>query len=188
MPPNMIMLIRHGEKPLTPPPYGVNGDGEENSHSLTVRGWQRAGALVNFFCSPKVAGIATPTSIYASAVSPKTILVDGDDVAKSLRPQQTVTPLAQALKLNLVTTRSVGEEAELASDLREETGNVLVAWEHKHIPLIAEQLMGASAPQWPGDVFDAVWILTARDGAYTLAQVGQNVLPGDSFPVEASTT
>ena len=40
----MIMLIRHAEKPLHPSgsPHGVNPDGEEDPHSLTVTGWIRA--------------------------------------------------------------------------------------------------------------------------------------------------
>ena len=45
-----IMVIRHGEKPLrTPPPYGVTAEGRREKESLTIRGWQRAGALAAFF-------------------------------------------------------------------------------------------------------------------------------------------
>ena len=44
----MIMVIRHAEKPMHPSgsPHGVNPDGREDPHSLTVTGWIRAGALI----------------------------------------------------------------------------------------------------------------------------------------------
>src|SRR6187551_3128683 len=47
----MIMLTRHAEKPLHPAgsPYGVNPQGQQDPHSLTVNGWIRAGALVALF-------------------------------------------------------------------------------------------------------------------------------------------
>lgn len=43
----LIMLIRHAEKPAASGvPYGVEPDGSQDAESLTVAGWQRAGALV----------------------------------------------------------------------------------------------------------------------------------------------
>jgi hypothetical protein len=67
--PDKIMLIRHAKKPNGSPPAGVTEDGLEDKHSLIVRGWQRAGALVAFFPKPTLAGIATPTAVFASGVS-----------------------------------------------------------------------------------------------------------------------
>ena len=47
---NVVMLIRHAEKPLgEAPPHGVTADGVVDRGSLTPRGCQRAGALVGFF-------------------------------------------------------------------------------------------------------------------------------------------
>lgn len=178
--PTTIMLIRHGEKPVVPPPYGVNADGDQDKHSLSVRGWQRAGALVPFFRWPRVDGIVTPTAIYASAVSEQAVLVEGDDVAKSLRPQQTVTPLAAALSLRVVTDWTVGQEAPLATALRGLQGAVLVAWEHKHIPLIAAQFTNDAPAAWPDDMFDVVWLLQGGNGTYAFAQRQQTLLAGDS--------
>jgi len=41
-----IMVIRHAEKPTShPPPYGITLEGVREKESMTVRGWQRAGAL-----------------------------------------------------------------------------------------------------------------------------------------------
>jgi len=49
MPAQKIMIIRHAEKPEHHGPRGVDENGNEDKESLTVRGWQRAGALVQFF-------------------------------------------------------------------------------------------------------------------------------------------
>src|SRR2546430_3960786 len=66
-----IMIIRHAEKHQHGSrDRGVNEDGRPAHHELTVRGWQRAGALVHLFAPPGglPAGsrIHTPRSIFAS--------------------------------------------------------------------------------------------------------------------------
>ena len=55
----MIMLIRHAEKPLHPSgsPHGVDQEGQQDPHSLTVTGWIRAGALIELF-APSTGGIS----------------------------------------------------------------------------------------------------------------------------------
>ena len=48
--PEVVMFIRHGEKPADDgPPHGVNEHGEHDPHALAVRGWTRAGALATLF-------------------------------------------------------------------------------------------------------------------------------------------
>jgi hypothetical protein len=94
------MLIRHAEKPASPPPpHGVDSKGDHNSESLIVEGWQRAGALVAFF-APSVgpfqnSRIATPATIYASQET---------SGSESKRPQETVKPLIAKLGSGNVTT------------------------------------------------------------------------------------
>ncbi len=178
------MLVRHGEKQPDsgPPPYGVNEAGEVDKHSLIVRGWQRAGALVPFFRRPWVRGIETPEAVYASKVGDEALIADGHDISKSLRPQQTVTPLCRALALKdgLQTPYPVGQESQLVQTVIDsESGVVLIAWEHNHIPPIA-QGFGAQAPsQWPDKCFDAVWILTKSGDNYEFQEVRQGLLDGD---------
>ena len=68
----MIMLIRHAEKPLHPSgsPHGVDQDGQQDPHSLTVTGWIRAGALIELFApsdgAPR-AELRRPDTLYGSA-------------------------------------------------------------------------------------------------------------------------
>jgi hypothetical protein len=179
-----IMLIRHGEKQLVPPPFGVTVDGVQNKHSLTPRGWQRAGALVPFFRRPWATGIATPTVLYASRVTTGDagVIVGGEDVSKSLRPQQTLTPLSEIIGVKIITDWTVGQEPQLVAAINAGVGIVLVAWEHKHIPLIAGALSSDAPAAWPaGGTFDVVWLLDriAGSGKYSFAEVQQDLLSGD---------
>ncbi len=178
--PETIMLIRHAEKPDMPPPNGINADGQEDQHSLIVRGWQRAGALVPFFKTPWVNGIIEPAALYAPGVRDAPLIIDGEDVAKSLRSQQTLTPLANALSLEIQVQCFVGEEDQLFAAIEAENGPVLVAWEHRHIPDIAKKLTSSAPDQWPGNgVFDIVWILQKTNGGYQFSSVNQGLLAGD---------
>ena len=65
-----VMIIRHGEKPSADGTIaGVTTDGDADPNELSVRGWQRAGALVRFFApiagAPLRPGIATPAHVFA---------------------------------------------------------------------------------------------------------------------------
>lgn len=181
-----IMLIRHAEKPDTPPPYGIDDNGEQSKECLTVLGWQRAGALACLFApsrgplqSPL---LATPGAIFAAPHGGK-----ADDESKSHRPMETVTPLAQKLGITLRTDFANGQEAEVAQAAMAEQGAVLIAWQHSDIPLIANAIAGndTTVPQkWPGDRFDIVWIFDLQsDGSYAFSQLPQLLLAGDQSAV-----
>lgn len=171
-PPHKIVIIRHGEKP---PPVGIKEDGREDEHSLTVRGWQRAGALASYFCYPRDGAIACPTRVYAPPKHGKA----GDHG----RPYQTVSPVAARLNAAIDTRFELDHETELVADLLTRSGVVLIAWEHKRLHTIANAILGdaTTAPQiWPDDRFDVVWIFD-RDatGKYTFDQRPQLLLAGD---------
>jgi hypothetical protein len=174
-PPRKIMVIRHGEKPPPDgPPAGVREDGSQNGHSLTVRGWQRAGALVTYFAAPTDAAVDPPTYLYA----PPPHGAEGDHG----RPFQTLAPLAAKLGIAIDVRFGLDEEHELAGDVLRRSGVVLIAWEHKRIARIVDALIGdaTAVPQWPDDRFDLVWILEQRPvGGYRLLQRPQLLLAGD---------
>ena len=180
MPPQQILLIRHGEKP--PPDghtRGIKEDGTEDHHSLVVRGWQRAGALVPFFFESRHPELRRPTAVYSPPVRGK--------VADHGRPHQTVTPIAARIGVEVQCRHGVDDELELADDVRSCTGVVLISWEHKRIPKIANAFLGDSttAPQtWPDDRFDLVWVLDLEpSGGYRFSQVPQLLLAGDRADV-----
>ena len=177
-----IMIIRHGEKPDNPPPHGVTAKGDHDIQSLTVQGWQRAGALAAFFAptngplqSPL---ISTPGTILASPPGGT-----GSDESLSQRPVETVTPLADKLGLTIQTDFTKGEEAQVAQAAMAASGVVLVCWQHKALPLIANAVAGndTTVPQkWPGARYDVVWIFDLQaGGGYAFSQLPQQLLAGD---------
>ena len=177
--PLSICIIRHAEKQLGDgPPLGVLLDGSPDPDSLTPTGWQRAGALVSLFVARPGAGNAilpTPSRLFASEVGPH---------SHSRRPIETLMAVAARLDEVIYEPYLQNQLDELVAAIRAADGHVLVAWEHKRIPLIANQLTGepASVPQvWPDDRFDLVWVFepAATPGGFRLHQVPQLLLGGD---------
>jgi broad specificity phosphatase PhoE len=185
MPTTKIMLIRHAERPNGD--GGVMPDGTTNPEALTARGWQRANALVQLFVPPDGhftnPDLATPRTIFASGIGHH---------SKSLRPQQTVTPLAAKLGLSINTSFPKGNESGLTQAAKAIGGIVLVAWEHEAIPEIAELVVGSNQgiPQhWSGGRFDLVWVFDRTNGGeqWRFTQVPQELLSGDSSdPIPAT--
>jgi len=162
--PAQIIIIRHGEKPAT-------------GNELNEQGFQRAQALVGFFkSSPLVTQYGTPAAIYAMA--PK-------DASGSLRPIETVTPLAQALGLTLHKDYTKEQLQPLVDEIM---GNpayaghmVLICWEHKIIPEMVKTFGYDLAPQqWPDDDFYSAWILNVSGGKVGgFRAISEAVMPGD---------
>ena len=175
-----IMIIRHAEKPAdnNGEPFGVTPEGQQDAESLLVQGWQCAGALAGFFAPTRGplqdAQLATPRFLFAS---------ESKSGGGSMRPVQTITPLANKLKLT-VKTHKKSDLQKVAEEAMACGGTALISWQHEDIPAIANIIMGnsTSVPQkWPGPRFDVVWIfdLDASTGSYSFKQVPQCLLDGD---------
>ena len=184
----MIMLIRHAEKPLHPSgsPHGINPDGEEDPHSLTVTGWIRAGALVELFAPSRgdpPAELRRPDTIYASAHAG----------GHSKRSMQTVSPLAARIGLKVVKRYAAGDEGHRTKEISARPGATLIAWHHEAHHKIPEHL-GTVEPippdYWPPDRFDVIWTFTPDgNGVWRFAQMPQLLLPGDlPYPIAACLT
>jgi broad specificity phosphatase PhoE len=182
----MIILIRHAEKPLHPSgsPHGVDPEGREDPHSLTVTGWIRAGALVELFAPSRgepPAELRRPDTIYGSAHAG----------GHSKRSVQTVTPLAARLGLEVIKRYAAGDEAQLTREISRRPGITLVAWHHEAIHKIAEHLGEANPTpprHWPHDRFDVIWTFTPDGDGWRFSQIPQLLLPGDlPYPIEALT-
>ncbi len=196
-PPEIIYIIRHGEKPADPPPtapgqtppvpgppFGVDFQGNQNLHSLLPRGWQRSGALAALFdpaTGPLQAGLQTPAALISPSYG---------DPGKTAghRTYQTIQGLSDRLGLAIVSAYAEGEEPQLASNVVSQySGVALICWEHDHIPSLASSLptvAGTVIPQpWPGDRFDVIWTFTLVAGSapaqYTFTQTPQQLLSGD---------
>ncbi|HYN86458.1 MAG TPA: hypothetical protein VER32_14505 [Pyrinomonadaceae bacterium] len=182
-----IMVVRHAEKPAAdPPPHGVTFDGERESESLTVRGWQRAGALCSLFAPPggtfQHPALAEPRFLFASKPTRRN---------GSRRPVETITPLAEKLAIRINTNYSKLEAEEMVEEVFLCAGVVLVSWQHEFIPKIANLVLGnkTTAPQdWPEDRYDLVWVFDLDPAAarYGFRQVPQSLLMGDwATPIKA---
>jgi hypothetical protein len=164
--PAQIIIFRHGEKPDT-------------GNELDPQGQQRAQALVNFFENdPAVTQYGAPAAIYAMAPS-------SDD--GSVRPIQTVTPLAQnlGLPINKNFTKDQGPAVvkDILGNKKYDGKMVLVCWEHKAIPGLAQDFGYDSAPaKWKGSDFYSVWIFnldTATGKVTSFKIISEHVMPGD---------
>ena len=175
-----IMLIRHGEKPTDDSPdQGVSASGERESESLTVRGWQRAGALAALLApangSFQDPALARPQFIYASTPSKR---------QGSRRAVETMTPLAEKLAIRINSNYPKLEWERMLEEVYLCAGVILICWQHDFLPKIASRILGdrASVPhEWPEDRYDMIWVFERDDasGTYSFKQVPQNLLLGD---------
>ncbi len=174
-----IMLIRHAERPSADKSIrGVSEAGIKDKEELTVRGWQRAGALVRFFAPLDNRfvhpALARPDILFACKAGPE---------APSLRPQHTLLLLAELLKVEFNCGYFEGEEVALVrAVLAAQAGTALISWKHNNMSVIADMILGNSstAPRhWPFDRFDLVWVFDKRGGAWTFTQLPQLLLAGD---------
>ena len=200
-PPDLIYIIRHGEKPADPPPaaagqaaaapaapYGVDSPGNQDPRSLLPRGWQRSGALAVLFdpaLGPLQAGLKTPAALLSPSYG-------SPDKTAEHRTYQTIQGLSDRLGLAIVSDFAEGSEPQLAASVVSgNSGVVLICWEHDHIPAIATSLPtvpGTVIPQpWPGDRFDVIWTFTLVPGSapaqYTFGQIPQQLLSADTGTV-----
>ncbi len=177
--PTKIMVIRHAEKPTAhPPPYGITSEGARDKESLTIRGWQRAGALASLFAPTnglfQDSSLAGPQFIYAS----KSMRRNG-----SRRPIETITPLAEKLAIRINPNYSKVEGESMLDEAFLCDGVVLICWQREFIPKLADHILGSNtAPQnWPEDRFDMVWVFDhdPSSARYDFKQVPQRLLMGD---------
>jgi hypothetical protein len=181
MPADQIIVIRHAQKPTHKPKrIGIREDGTADPESLTVRGWQHAGALAAVLAGsgPGLEGalVARPNVIFAAGIGKKKVRIDDKDVevgSHSRRPLQTVTPLAEALNLVPVTTHTKGEERALVEDALARPGTVLICWQHQNIAAIGNLIVGdkTTVPQsWPEDRYDLIYVFDRAGDAWSFRQ------------------
>ncbi len=186
--PRQILIIRHAEKT----------GGKQDVH-LSARGKERAQALAHLFIASADRPDPFPTAdiIFAAAHH-----------ADSQRPVETVTPLAQKLKLTIDDRYDSKRPAALSRPDDSNPGKkntparpgmlelckeilgspkyagktLLISWRHKSIPELARALKATGVPEkWDDKTYDRVWqIRYADDGTVTFRDRPQRLLPGDS--------
>jgi hypothetical protein len=153
--PAQIILIRHAEKPPDP----------DDPH-LSQAGVKRAKRLVSFITSdPAMTRLGLPVAVFATRATKHD---------NGQRTQETVAPLARALKLP-VQTPYLGKDYPALANLILTTPayagkTVLICWNHEEIPQLAAALgVTPEPPKWKGSVFDQVYVISYHDGKAALA-------------------
>ncbi len=186
--PNLVMIIRHGEKPGDP------ADDSKGGRYLSILGSARAAALPSLFTpDPAATPVQKMTQMSCDLKSNKSGLFTGGykltkekagapvfavpdflfaaaSSNSSHRPKETITPLSQALKLTLNTPYSDKEYTEQAKEILNTPGTyggkvVLICWHHGKAPDLAHAF-GVSHKDlkpwspWKPTVFDLVFQIT----------------------------
>lgn len=155
--PKQALIIRHAEKPQI----------AKDIH-LSQRGFERAAQLPRLF----PAQFDTPDFLFAAAPT-----------KHSNRPIETLTPLAQALRLRVNVRFGENDVRGLAGELSKADyagRTVLICWHHGRIPDLSAALGVADPPVWHEDVFDRVWKIQWTGDAAQLTDLPQHLLQGDS--------
>lgn len=149
--PASVILIRHGEKP----------EGKADPH-LTAAGRARAERWVTYFTNstspvPDVLLAPLPTKQHAS-----------------LRPIETLEPLAKSLHLGISTPFASGDYTKLAQQLLTDPQfagkTVLVSWVHQSLPQLAAALGAApEPPPWKDADYSGVYRITFVNGKARLS-------------------
>jgi hypothetical protein len=147
--PARILLIRHAEKPADP----------KDPH-LSRAGVKRAERLVSFIMTdPAMTRLGLPVAVFATRTTKHD---DGQ------RTQETVAPLAKALKLKVQTPYLGKDYAALAKLVLANPAyagkTVLICWNHEEIPQLAADLGVTPVPsKWKASVFDRVYVISYHD-------------------------
>lgn len=170
-----LMVIRHAERPdENGSVAGVAENGRSDPTELTVRGWQRAGALVRLFRPLDPAALrpslAEPGAIFATAPTSE---------HPSQRPLHTVKALADDLHLEVQTGFAIHQEADLVKAALDADATVLICWHHERIVKIAE-VLNVQVGSWPDEVFDRILVFDRKVNGWSLQVLGQRLLPGDA--------
>ncbi len=161
--PAHVVIIRHAEKPP---------EGSE----LSLKGRERAAALSPYFRGDALK-VNTPIAIYAQTAK---------HTGSSVRPIETVTPLANALHVKIDESFARDDYKSLVEHILHEKKyhghTVLICWEHNVIPHMAEAFGVADAPKdWKGKAFDRAWVISFNGHEKpTFRDESQQLMYGDS--------
>ncbi len=177
MPPELIIALRHGEKPANAEDDaqevdeagpGFDEEGRENPSSLTLRGWQRSGALAGTALCGLLAQRAGVT-----------FAVPSYGHTDQHRSYQTVHALARRFGEKPKPWTSADEVDELLTRALACDGTLVLCWEHDALAQFARKLSHAAPADWPHGRFDVLWVFERSDDAYGFKQIAQDLLPGD---------
>jgi len=163
--PAQICIIRNAEK-------------SDQNNSLSLKGKERAAALVPFFMeNENLITYGLPAAIYAmGAPTPESSHATFD----------TVAPLAEQLKLTINDKYEKFNYKKMVDEIKENTlyqgKTVIICWDNAYIPEITRGFSALQSPaRWINDVYDKVWIITfTPTGKAIFQNIPQRLMFGDS--------
>ncbi len=153
--PALVVLIRHGHKDDP----GGSGPGGEPNYNLSATGQIQAQRLASL----------VPACLQESRALH--LISHGflAETGKNARSYQTLVPLAIRTGVNIRTMPEADADSEgsgrrVLADQRYRGGVLIVAWEHRRLPLLARGLGWPSMPAVDDDDFDSLWLLRYWSG------------------------
>lgn len=132
-----VVIIRHAEKP-------------DEGNNLSCQGFNRSVELAEVL--HRLYGKFDEVYAAQPNVGSKTT---------SARMFQTISPYAIKYDISVNTEFKSGDVKELAKDLEQQTGTVLVVWEHSTIARLVRELgIRKEELKWPDDDYDTIWTVT----------------------------
>jgi hypothetical protein len=153
--PAQIILIRHADEPA-----------DSHDPHLSPAGAKRAQRLVTFVTTdPAMSRFGPPVAVFATRTTKH---------GNAIRTQETVAPLARALKLRVQTPFLTTDYTALAKRILGDPAyagkTVLICWNHTQIPLLARALGVRPEPaKWKVGVYDLVYLISYQEDRVTLA-------------------
>ena len=177
---HVVMFARHGEKPgESGAPHGINAQGESDRHSLSVRGWTRAGALAALLAH-------APMGSHPHVVRPQRILATAPtQETKSRREIDTAVPVGQRLGVPVEELHGLGDVDAARRSILADGRHTFVVWHHGSMAEFVRGFPIGNAEdvphRWPEDRFDLIWVLRreANERTYVFSHVDQQLLAGD---------
>jgi hypothetical protein len=154
-----LVFIRHAEKP-------------DDGDNLNCKGLNRS-LLLSAVLFRK---FGKPNGVYIPALKM-------GEATKHTRMLQTISPFVIKYDLPLNSSFEVDDSKNIAKSLFNESGTILIVWEHQSLGPILSYLGVNADLKWPADDFDSIWIVTFRKGKPVLTKdrEGLNPQAGCSF-------
>ncbi len=145
--PALVVLTRHGHKDRPAPQ-------EPTNYNLSETGLLQALQLARVL--PACVLGALPLHLASYGFEPES--------GKNARSYQTLVPLAIASGVNIRLIEQAGADSAaigraIMADRRYDGAALVLAWEHRHLPQLAEGLGWGAMPAVDDDDFDSLWLL-----------------------------
>ena len=155
-----IIIIRHAEK-------------QDKIENLSCMGFNRSLKLVNVLYKK----IGVPDFVYIPAVGNGTVTTHS-------RMFQTISPFVIKYNLSINSAFKGGNFDQIAGDLDQKKGTVLMVWDHENIKGLAKALgIKTKKLDWADSDFDSIWIITGKGKNKTLTIDHEGIVPATGCPV-----